>query len=64
MARFRYHLCASAVRYLVPVGIAAAFYVLLSIYVSLFAGSVSIDWLITMQRAFEDVSRFSPTTSR
>ena len=41
MARFRYHLCASAVRYLVPVGIATTFYVLLSIYVSLFADSVS-----------------------
>lgn len=58
MDRFRYHLCASGVRYLVPVGIAVAFYVLLSIYISLFGDSLSIDWLIAMQLAFEDSSQF------
>lgn len=54
----RYNLCFFAVRYLIPVGIAMTFYGLLSLYISWFGDSVSIGWLITMQRTFEDVSGF------
>jgi hypothetical protein len=55
---FRYNLCVMGVRYLIPVGVALTFYVLLSWYVVLFADSVSIDWLIGMERTFEQVSGF------
>lgn len=57
-AGFRYHLSACGVRYLVPVGIATTFYVLLTLYISWFGDSLSIGWLIAMQRTFEGVSTF------
>jgi len=57
-AGFRYHLCAQGVLYLVPIGIGATFYVLLALYISWFGGSLSVDSLIALQTAFEDVSAF------
>jgi hypothetical protein len=57
-AGLRYNLCAFSVLYLIPIGIATAFYVLLAAYISFFGNSLSINWLITLQRAFETVSKF------
>lgn len=52
MERFRYHLAASGVRYLIPIGIATAFYVLLWCYSYWFRDSLSEHSLIAMQHAF------------
>lgn len=54
---FRYNLCYFGVRHLIPIGIATAFYVLLSCYIHWFRDSLSIDSLITMQQDFEHVSK-------
>jgi hypothetical protein len=59
---FRYHLSTCAVNYLIPVGVATAFYVLLSVYLSWFGDALSLDWLIAMQRTFEDISTFFAKT--
>src|SRR5918992_1154949 len=55
---FRYHLCAFGVLYLIPIGFAMTFYVLLSLWVSWFGDSMSVDRLIAVQRTFENVSAF------
>lgn len=54
---FRYNLCYFGVRHLIPIGIATAFYVLLSCYIHWFSDSLSIDSLIAMQHDFEHVSK-------
>jgi hypothetical protein len=55
---FRYNLCAFGVLYLIPIGFALTFYVLLSLFVSWFGDSISVDRLIAVQRFFENVSTF------
>lgn len=57
-ARFRYYLAASRVRYLIPIGIAATFYVLLSYYIYLFQDSINRRSPIAMQLFFKRVSEF------
>jgi hypothetical protein len=54
----RYNLSAFGVLYLVPIGVAATCYLLLAAYVRLFAGSVSVGTLVSLQRFFEAVSGF------
>jgi hypothetical protein len=61
-ARFRHHLCAVGILYLVPIGIAVAFYVLVSVWLGLFGDSFGIDRLIALQRLFENVSQFFSDT--
>ena len=46
----RYHLCGSAVLYLVPVGLAIAFYLCLAAFVTAFGNSITIGQLLTLQR--------------
>src|SRR5215470_3704239 len=54
----RYYLFEFGILYLVPIGAALAFYVLLGTCLSLFGGSLSIDQLIGLQRSFEGISKF------
>lgn len=54
--RFRYELLRCAAFYFVPVAVALAFYVVLLIYIAWLADDVSLDWLMSMQRAFEGAS--------
>ncbi|WP_328614651.1 hypothetical protein OHS18_42865 [Amycolatopsis sp. NBC_00355] len=55
---FRYHLASFGVLYLVPIGVAATGYFLLSAYLRWFGDTSSVGWLISLQRFFEAVSRF------
>lgn len=55
---FRYNLCATGFLYLIPIGIATLFYVVLSLYISWYGDSLGVDRLIGMQVFFEDVSQF------
>lgn len=55
---FRYYLCSFGILYLAPIAAAIAFLVLLATYLSVFAGSLGIDQLISLQKTFEGVSRF------
>jgi hypothetical protein len=55
---FRYNLCTFGVRYLIPIGLAVTFYVLLSLWISWFGDSMSVGRLIAIQRFFENVSTF------
>jgi hypothetical protein len=55
---FRYNLCAFGVLYLIPIGFAVTFHVLLSLFISWFGDSMSVDRLIAVQRFFENVSAF------
>ena len=54
----RYNLAAFAVLYMIPIGIAVAFHVLLSAYLSVAEDSLSIGRLMAMQRGFAKVSAF------
>ncbi|WIY06979.1 hypothetical protein QRX60_25140 [Amycolatopsis mongoliensis] len=54
----RYHLAAFGVLYLVPVGVAATSYLMLSAYLQWFADTSSTGWLISLQRFFEAVSQY------
>ncbi|HEX5404239.1 MAG TPA: hypothetical protein VFX16_18270 [Pseudonocardiaceae bacterium] len=55
---FKYFACVSGISYVIPMGIATAFYVLLSAYLRHFGDGMSLGWLMTMQGAFADVSTF------
>ncbi|WP_326947394.1 hypothetical protein OG439_00640 [Amycolatopsis sp. NBC_01307] len=55
---FRYHLASFGVLYLVPIGVAATAYFLLSAYLRWFGDTSGVGWLISLQRFFETVSRF------
>lgn len=59
---FRYDLCAFGVLYLVPIGVAIALQVLLAVYLGLFSGSLGVEKLIALQRAFEASRSSSPRT--
>ena len=58
---FGEHLAEFGVLYLVPVGIAATAYYLLSLYLQFFDPAPSIGWLISTQQFFEAVSSFFST---
>jgi hypothetical protein len=57
-AGLRYNLCAFGLLYLIPIGVATTFYCLLAVYLQLFGNSASIGWLISLQQAFEAISKF------
>jgi hypothetical protein len=61
-ARLRHHLCAVGILYLVPIGVALTFYVLLSVWLGLFGDRFGTGRLIALQRWFENVSRFFSDT--
>lgn len=46
----RYHLCGSAVLYLVPIGLAIAFYLCLAAFVTFFDNSMTVGQLLALQR--------------
>ncbi|WP_409463225.1 hypothetical protein [Amycolatopsis sp. GA6-003] len=55
---FRYHLADAGVRYIVPVTLGTAFYLLLSAYVAIFGDGLTYGWLLTLQHTVENVSTF------
>lgn len=57
-AGFSYHLCSVGVLYLIPIALATAFYIFLSLYVAWYGDTLHLESLIMIQQSFEGISRF------